>query len=93
MTPPELSTTPSGAGLSDFRVRRVQPSPLFGMYVASGLGTNLGDLYWGAMFIAGVFGTVFGDLIALRLRQVRSFPDRPDRRSRTAARCEFGLLG
>jgi uncharacterized membrane-anchored protein len=47
MTAPELAATPPNAGLLDFRVRAVQPSIPFwiAMYVASGLGTNLGDLY------------------------------------------------
>ena len=43
----ELATTPSTASHFDFNVRAVPPTTPFwiAMYVASGLGTNLGDLY------------------------------------------------
>ena len=43
----ELATTRPNASLFDFNARALQPTTPFwiAMYVASGLGTNLGDLY------------------------------------------------
>ena len=43
----ELATTRANASLFDFNARAARPTTPFwiAMYVASGLGTNLGDLY------------------------------------------------
>jgi uncharacterized membrane-anchored protein len=69
----ELATTPSTASHFDFNVRAVPPTTPFwiAMYVASGLGTNLGDLY--AQYLA--LGLVASFLLTMIVSAILIYAD------------------